>query len=790
MAIFLFLFICSVSYGATKYNPWTGKLDWTASTNEITDATGWTRTGASVVLTNSGDNVGIGTTDTATHKLTVSGSLYSNSITTGQATITSGTDAFTLTAGGLDGSGDLNGYNISYGTVPFISLVQFFGNYLYLPVLTSNGFITTSGGTGLLGIDPNLYSVGSYIGVGTTSPMHTLQVSGDIDFHSPSGVQGLYQDMNGNVGIGSMTPAYKLDVSESSYFRGLVNAVEILVDNVYINGTDVTSVVSNLNVYAQGGNLNLGATAADAIVINGTNVSIADPVLITSAAPQLTLGAQSTITGTMVFQDSQSAYQKTLNIAKQTNSAKVSIPDSAAVDKNMVIGSAFTKNGVVTSDDATGLVSSYGDVTRDAAGSITHGVAGTDGAVKIFSEQGVTDYTAAILANTAMTSAANFYLPTDEPAATSLMTMTAGGVMTNTNTSAGFFGAITGETGTGVAVGNSSPTFVGTVGIGSTRAATELNVVGDFRVGSTGGITSLWVPNDTQSKIGIGTSVLIANDVIKAVTAYNGYLQFNLQNTSNGASASSDVVMTADNGDEANNFVNVGINSSGFSGTTGGIDDAYLYTTGNDLYIGIGTVKNTDIIFMTNNTNFDTGAKAIIKYDGKVGIGTTNPAVLFEVNGLGDIGFPYGSISDSTTQTFASTTTAYPITFDTNEALSNITHSTSVNPSRITVDKAGTYLITYSVVWSAGAPNAHVSIWLRVNGSDVPRTNTVIETPLSGESMMTVTYLYTFTAGQYFELVANSQDTANTQILATAAGTTPTTPASPSIILTINKISR
>lgn len=63
------------------------------------------------------------------------------------------------------------------------------------------------------------------------------------------------------------------------------------------------------------------------------------------------------------------------------------------------------------------------------ADDIQLGLAGTSGQLKLYSEQGVTDYTATFNPNAAMTSAANFYLPADEPAATSFINMTTGGVM-------------------------------------------------------------------------------------------------------------------------------------------------------------------------------------------------------------------------------------------------------------------------------------------------------------------------------------------------------------------------
>jgi hypothetical protein len=149
----------------------------------------------------------------------------------------------------------------------------------------------------------------------------------------------------------------------------------------------------------------------------------------------------------------------------------------------------------------------------------------------------------------------------------------------------------------------------------------------------------------------------------------------------------------------------------------------------------------------------------------------------------------YGFISDSTIQTIASTTVAYPITFDTNEALSDITHSTSVDTSRITVDKAGVYKIDFDGLFdlTSGA-NETVEVWLRVNGTDVPRSNnmySLVNTQSSADRYSS--WIYTFTAGQYFELVMRSSST-SMRLLAVAAGTNPTRPAMPSAVVSVFRI--
>ena len=66
----------------------------------------------------------------------------------------------------------------------------------------------------------------------------------------------------------------------------------------------------------------------------------------------------------------------------------------------------------------------------------------------------------------------------------------------------------------------------------------------------------------------------------------NNFFELNLQNTSSGAAASSDLVITANTGTSTTNFVDLGINGSGFSGSWGGALDGYLYASDNNMWVG------------------------------------------------------------------------------------------------------------------------------------------------------------------------------------------------------------
>lgn len=156
------------------------------------------------------------------------------------------------------------------------------------------------------------------------------------------------------------------------------------------------------------------------------------------------------------------------------------------------------------------------------------------------------------------------------------------------------------------------------------------------------------------------------------------------------------------------------------------------------------------------------------------------------------LNFPFGAFHDTTTQTVASTTTAYVITFDTTDYANDVS---MVSSSKITFAKAGVYNIQFSAQLSNDANQPQdIDIWFRKNGANIADSNTRFGLPAHksagdpSHTVGTVNILVDVVAGDYVQLVWCSTDIA-TVIQSYTAGTAPTRPAIPSMILTVSFVS-
>lgn len=92
------------------------------------------------------------------------------------------------------------------------------------------------------------------------------------------------------------------------------------------------------------------------------------------------------------------------------------------------------------------------------------------------------------------------------------------------------------------------------------------------------------IPEEPESlHVGSDSSINIAH--FRANHEY--YSQVNIQNINSGSFASTDLVLTADNGNEILHYLDLGINSSTYDGGAVGLaNDSYLINAGKDMYVG------------------------------------------------------------------------------------------------------------------------------------------------------------------------------------------------------------
>ena len=156
---------------------------------------------------------------------------------------------------------------------------------------------------------------------------------------------------------------------------------------------------------------------------------------------------------------------------------------------------------------------------------------------------------------------------------------------------------------------------------GSLTITNNLTVNGN--VSYVGNVNSILITGNTGEffgNTGTGFNALYAGvpvgfvfepqTVLQITGNYNGYSQANHQNINSGNNSSTDVICTADNGNNNDTFIDLGINSSTYIQAGFGLtvpNDGYLYVQGNTATGGgnliLATMANNDIIFATSGQN-------------------------------------------------------------------------------------------------------------------------------------------------------------------------------------------
>lgn len=212
----------------------------------------------------------------------------------------------------------------------------------------------------------------------------------------------------------------------------------------------------------------------------------------------------------------------------------------------------------------------------------------------------------------------------------------------------------------------------------------------------------------------------------------------------------------------------------------------------------ISEVVNNLVEGKSNNTGEITlnagGATTTTIYDERIGYNSVVLLMPITVTAAdaANTALPYGAWQDDTTQSAASTTSAYAITLNTVDYAEGITIQSG---SQLRVLYSGIYNIQFSLQLSNLANSTEdVDVWFRVNGTDVPKSNSIFGlAPRKSAGnpyhiIGSLNYFVSLTANDYVQIMWATSNT-NVTIQANGTQTSPTRPSTPSAIVTMQYVS-
>jgi hypothetical protein len=152
---------------------------------------------------------------------------------------------------------------------------------------------------------------------------------------------------------------------------------------------------------------------------------------------------------------------------------------------------------------------------------------------------------------------------------------------------------------------------------------------------------------------------------------------------------------------------------------------------------------------------------------------------------------PFGAWSSDSDQTASSTTDAYAITYDVTDVADSVYLA---NSSQMTVTYPGVYNLQFSIQFANTDTQIHdVDVWAAINGSNLSNSNSRFSVPnrhggVDGHTIAALNLFLTMQSGDYVELYWCTDNT-GVRIEHIAAASSPTRPATPSVIATMAFVS-
>ncbi|MFZ2626887.1 MAG: FISUMP domain-containing protein [Candidatus Moraniibacteriota bacterium] len=500
------------------------------------------------------------------------------------------------------------------------------------------------------GDNDQLYlSSGGNIGIGTTSPLYKLDVRGvaaagqinaeaglcingdcktswnsagiGTDAWTTTGTDIYYS--TGNVGIGSTSPAAKLDIlstitagntlsianataaqttstllniASSGYTTGFTGNV------VNISGTSTTGTGTLLNLTsANTTNGNALKITADGLTTGvGMNLTSSGTITSGSLLKITTSGAGAVATNGLVSISASGAF---------TSTANVGLVNIASTSASQVSSTALN---VVQSGTTTGYTGNFINFT----GTSTTGT----GTLLNLTSANTTNGNALKLTANALTTGVGMNL-------TSSGTITSGSLLRVTTSGAGAV-ATNGLVSISASGAFTSTANVGLVNIASTSASqvsgTALNVV---QSGTTTGYTGNFINFTGTSTTGTGTLLNLSS-----ANTTNGNA---MKITANSLTAGTGMTVTSSSTGLTGNLVDITLTGNN-AANTGTLLRSYVSGASSSAVPMMLTNLGTGLSFRVNDETGDADTTPfVINNVGNVGIGTTNPTSKLEVAGLG-----------------------------------------------------------------------------------------------------------------------------------------------------------
>jgi len=284
----------------------------------------------------------------------------------------------------------------------------------------------------------------------------------------------------------------------------------------------------------------------------------------------------------------------------------------------------------------------------------------------------------------------------------------------------------------------------------------------NFDYGNSWGITANTVYGNSSfinnfAHVGYANATVeYGNATIQADSSVDNFSQIVQQNHFQGANASSDFVAVANNGDESNFYIDLGINSNVYNNADYAVtkaNDGYLYVNGGNLVIGTQTASRVINLFTggTSNTqNFirgtvsDTGLSMV----GNVTANNLTGNTLFSTDGISAAGNIAGTNLSVTGIVTGSSITGSVVSATGTVTGGNLRTSGTISATGNIITAAN--LVTATTVINSGVSTSGTVTAANINGANITASGTIsaignISTPNLNASIAIVSTLLSIT---------------------------------------------